>query len=256
MKIGIIGLGVVGSATHDGLMQVGNSMTYYDIAHKETSMTDVFDTDIVFVCVPTDTIDGQCNVTQVQKVVQQLDQVCYTGIIAIKSTVLPGTTEALINQYPNVKICFVPEFLRAKSALSDFINGHDVLVVGTHDVDIYNQVVTSHKHIPKTSTMVSPTEAEVTKYFSNIYNALRIVFANGMFEVCQQLGADYQNVLQAATRRNGILPDYLLCSKNYRGFGGHCLPKDTEAFDSFVKTLGLTNLSLFSAIINDNRNFK
>jgi UDPglucose 6-dehydrogenase len=256
MKIGIIGLGVVGSATHDGLLQIGNSMSYYDIAHKNTSMADVLDTDIVFVCVPTETINGQCDVTQIQKVVQQLNQADYVGIIAIKSTVLPGTTDTLINQYPKLKICFVPEFLRAKSALSDFISGHDVLVVGTCDTDIYNTVVSSHKRIPKTSVMISATEAEVTKYFSNLYNALRIVFANGMFEVCQQIGADYQNVLQAATSRNGILPDYLLCSEHYRGFGGHCLPKDTEAFESFVRTLGLTHLSLFSAIINDNRSFK
>jgi len=103
--------------------------------------------------------------------------------------------------------------------------------------------------------LVSPTEAEISKYFCNVYNALRIVFANGMFEVCQKTEANYQNVLAAVIKRQGISFDYLLCNHNYRGFGGHCLPKDTEAFESFVKSLGLTNLNLFSTIINDNRSF-
>jgi UDP-glucose 6-dehydrogenase len=180
----------------------------------------------------------------------------YSGIIAIKSTVLPGTTESLIGQYPNLKICMVPEFLRAKSALADFVNNHDVLVVGTDNNYVYEQIVASHKLIPKSSSRVTPTEAEIVKYFSNLYNALRIVFANNMFEVCQKTKADYQNVLQAITKKRGILPDYLLCSANYRGFGGHCLPKDTEAFASFAQSLGLTDLNLFSAIVNDNKNFK
>jgi len=256
MKIGIIGLGVVGLAVYQGLGQVGNDMYFYDIAHPDTSIDDVVNTDIIFVCVPTDTSNGHCDLTQIYQIVQSLNDLMYSGIIAIKSTVLPGTTESLIGQYPNLKICMVPEFLRAKSALADFVNNHDVLVVGTDNNYVYEQIVASHKLIPKSSSRVTPTEAEIVKYFSNLYNALRIVFANNMFEVCQKTKADYQNVLQAITKKRGILPDYLLCSANYRGFGGHCLPKDTEAFASFAQSLGLTDLNLFSAIVNDNKNFK
>jgi len=256
MKIGIIGLGVVGLAVYQGLGQVGNDMHFYDIAHPDTSINDVVNTDIIFVCVPTDTSNGHCDLSQIQLTVLSLNDLMYTGIIAIKSTVLPGTTESLIGQYPNLKICMVPEFLRAKSALADFVNDHDVLVVGTNNNYIYEQIVASHRIIPKASSKVTPTEAEIVKYFSNLYNALRIVFANNMFEVCQKTEADYQNVLQAITKKRGILPDYLLCSANYRGFGGHCLPKDTEAFASFAHSLGLTDLNLFLAIVNDNKNFK
>lgn len=256
MKIGIIGLGVVGTAVYQGLGQIGNDMHYYDISHSNTSIADVVHTDIIFVCVPSDTINGHCDTSQIQLTVQRLDELSYAGIIAVKSTVLPGTTALLIDQYPNLKICVVPEFLRAKSALADFVNNHDVLVVGTDDNYIYEQVVNSHGIIPKTSSRVTPTEAETVKYFSNLYNALRIVFANNMFEVCQKIEADYQNVLQAITKKSGIPPDYLLCSTHYRGFAGHCLPKDTEAFESFARSLGLTELSLFSTIVNDNKNFK
>ena len=256
MKLGIIGLGVVGSAVYQGLEQVGNKMSYYDITHNNTSIDDIVNTDIVFICVPTQTVNNQCDLTHFQSNVANLNQISYQGIVAIKSTVLPGTTEKLIQQYPNLKICFVPEFLRAKSALTDFVDDHDILVVGTVDVAVYNQIVKSHSIIPKHSTMITPTEAEMVKYFSNLYNALRITFANSMFEVCQKTGANYQNVLQAVNKRRGISPDYLFCSENYRGFGGACLPKDSQAFESFVKSLGLTNLNLFSTIVNDNKNFK
>lgn len=256
MKLGIIGSGVVGSAVYQGLEQVGNKMSYYDITHHNTSMDNIVDTDIVFICVPTQTINAQCDLTHVQSTVAKLDQLGYQGIVAIKSTVLPGTTENLIQKYPELKICFVPEFLRAKSALVDFVDNHDILVVGTHNDNVYKQIVKSHGIIPKNFTMVTPTEAEMVKYFSNLYNALRITFANSMFEVCQKTSADYQRVLQAVTKRQGIPPDYLFCSENYRGFGGECLPKDSQAFESFVKSLGLTNLNLFSTIVNDNKNFK
>lgn len=254
MKIGVIGLGVVGQAVHDGLAQIGNSLCHHDIAHPGSSIQNVLDTDIVFVCVPTDTVDNQCDLSQVITTVEQLYKHTYQGIVAIKSTVLPGTTQSLINQYPGMKICFVPEFLRAKSALSDFVNEHDVLVVGTDNQDIYNSIVRCHGIIPKSFMMISPIEAEMVKYFSNIYNALRIVFANNMFEVCVSIGADYQNVLQAVTKRSGIPSNYLLCSESYRGFGGHCLPKDTQAFETFVKSLNL-DTELFSAIVNMNKKF-
>ena len=256
MKIGIIGLGVVGKAVYQGLGQVGNDMHFYDIAYPNTSINSVANTDIIFICVPTNTTNGQCDLSQVYQTVQSLDSLSYNGIIAIKSTVLPGTTNSLISQYPKLKICMVPEFLRAKSALADFINNHDVLVVGTDNNDIYSQVVASHGIIPKSAIRIMPTEAEIVKYFSNLYNALRIVFANNMFEVCQKTDSNYQNVLQAVTKKHGIPPDYLLCSSTYRGFGGLCLPKDTEAFASFAQSLGLTDLNLFSAIVNDNKNFK
>jgi UDPglucose 6-dehydrogenase len=254
MKIGIIGLGIVGSAVYDGLSQIGHSMCYFDISRKESSLSDIAHTDLVYVCVPTETVGDHCDLSQVRSTMESLSKLGYQGTIAIKSTVLPGTTQQLISDYPHLEICFVPEFLRAKSALTDFVNEHDVLVVGTDDAGVYDKVVKSHGIIPKSCMMVSPTDAEMIKYFSNVYNALRIVFANSMYEVCQAVGADYQNVLGAVTRRRDISPNYLQCSDNYKGFGGHCLPKDTQAFESFAKSLGL-NADLFTVIVNLNKKF-
>jgi len=147
----------------------------------------------------------------------------------------------------------VPEFLRAQSALADFVNHNDVLIVGTASKSIYNTVVSCHSHLPKSVVQISPTEAEITKYFSNLFNALRIVFANGIYEVATALGADYQQILNAIIKRPGITPDYLNCSKYYRGFSGVCLPKDAQAFSTFVDELELSHLQIFRAIVQDNQ---
>jgi UDPglucose 6-dehydrogenase len=81
------------------------------------------------------------------------------------------------------------------------------------------------------------------------------VFANVFYESCQRLGADYNKVLSAAITRQVIAHDsYLKCSEQLRGFGGKCLPKDTEAFAEFLKQHNVHN-TLFDAILNDNNTF-
>lgn len=254
MKIGVIGKGNVGGAVYEGFKQLGHTLSYYDKKDPDTSISSVIETDITFVCVPTNSeADGSCNTTMVAQAVGELASASYKGIVAVKSTVIPGTTELLIKQYPSLHICFVPEFLREKSALIDFVDNHDLLIVGTHDRNIYDQLVECHDYLPKNRVCATPTEAEIVKYFSNVYNSLRVTFANGMFEVCEQLGADYQKVFNASILRSTIAPEYLRCSQYLRGFGGHCLPKDSQAFALLVKQLGLDHITLFDAIIEDNK---
>jgi UDPglucose 6-dehydrogenase len=254
MKMGIIGKGVVGGAVYDGLSGVGNNMSYYDKKELQTSINDVLNTEIIFICVPTNNRDdGTCDISVVEATVAELNSLEYKGIIAIKSTVIPGTTQKLIDQYSNDRICFVPEFLRERSALTDFVAHHDVLIIGTENKKVNDLIAESHSHLPKTTVQITPTEAEVAKYFSNVYNSLRVTFANGMFEVCDELGANYQRVFNACIMRDTISPEYLRCSSYIRGFSGHCLPKDSQAFALFVKQLGLDHISIFDSIVEDNK---
>ena len=82
---------------------------------------------------------------------------------------------------------------------------------------------------------------------------MRVTFANGIFEVCKELDADYQQVFSASQMLSTITPEYLKCSDYLRGFAGHCLPKDSLAFSLLVKQLGLTHLNIFDAIVDDNQ---
>ena len=120
MKIGVCGLGVVGKAIYIGFAKLGHKMSHYDKADT-SKLADILDTEISFICVPTPSLkDGGCDTTIVENIVRDLNKNNYQGLIAIKSTVTPGTTLNLINKYKKRKICYVPEFLRERCAINDF----------------------------------------------------------------------------------------------------------------------------------------
>ncbi len=254
MKIGIVGLGVIGSAAKYGFEKLGHQVLVHDIK-LNTNIKDLCTCEIIYVCVPTPSNeDGSCNTTIVENVVDSLHIHNYNGIIAIKSTVEPGTTEKLINIYKNFQICFVPEFLRERCAVSDFTENHDLLAVGTDSAKVCDLIVKSHGNYPKNIKQLMPTEAELLKYYSNIFNAMRIIFANEMYEVSKALNADYTRIKEAYILRD-TKDMYLDVNENFRGYGGVCLPKDTKAIAALCKKLNL-DLKLFDIIDSENNKFK
>lgn len=255
-RIGIIGLGVVGSAVKHGLERIGHIVVGHDIKIPEIKITDVLETSICFICVDTPSnAEGVCDTSNVENVVNSLSEFQYQGIVAIKSTVLPGTTNKLILKHPNLKLVFCPEFLRERAAYTDFVENHDLCVIGAYNEEIFRIVADVHGPLPKKIVHLTPTEAELAKYFSNIFNALRIIFANEFFEVCKSMGADYTKIKNAMVHRSTIIDVYLDCNDNFRGFGGACLPKDTSAFAMFAEQLGL-DMKLFRIIVEENKKFK
>jgi len=252
MKIGLIGKGTVGKAVYEGLNHLGHQMSFFDPAYEGSTLNDVLDTECVFICVPTNQApNGDCDTSIVESVMAELNQAGYKGLVGLKSTCVPGTCDKLSAQYPNLRICSVPEFLRAKTALADFMYNHDLLVIGSNREEDYIIVKAIHGNLPQNVACVKPAEAEVSKYFNNVNHSVQIIFANIAYEVCKALGADYNNVYNAITKRDCINPAYLMCNENLRGFGGHCLPKDTSAWANLVKNLGL-DFAMIEATIKDN----
>ena len=256
MKIGLLGRGTVGKAVYEGLEYLGHEMSFFDPAYEGSTLDDVLNTDCVFICVPTDqAANGDCDTSIVDKVVKQLAENNYSGLVSIKSTVVPGTTKRLQETYPNLRMSMVPEFLRAKSALADFVYNHDLLVVGCNTKEDADMIVEIHGSFPENIARVTPTEAEVIKYFNNVHHAMSVTFANITYDVCNKLDANYMNVYKAITKRDCINPAYLMANPNMRGYGGHCLPKDTSAWNNLIKKLGL-DFDLIQSVINDNEKFK
>ena len=253
MKIGIVGLGVVGSAIRVGFEKIGHEVIPHDIK-LYTKLSDVLDTEICYICVPTNSNDdGSCNISIVQKVVRELKELGYNGIVAIKSTVEAGTTEKL-REETGLIMCFVPEFLRERCAEDDFINHNSLLLVGTDSDDVYDVVKESHGSLPVHKIKSTIIEAELIKYFSNTYKAMRVIFANTFYKICGELGANY-DVVKDSFLLHGIQEGhYLNVNKDYGGFGGTCLPKDTRAMKYLVDKLGL-DLKLFETIIQENDKF-
>ena len=259
MKIGIIGLGMVGKAVQHGLTRIGHTVIPYDIRLPETSLRDIAGSDLAFISVPTPSApDGSCDTSIVETVVGELNGIGYRGLAVIKSTVEPGTTDRLAKEYPHLRLAFCPEFLREKASYSDFSEQHDICVIGAYNAEDYEMLKLAHDPLPANYAHVTPLEAEFAKYFLNVFNALRIVFANQFYDVTKAAGADYQKVKNAMTKHRVIPSVYLDCNENFRGFGGACLPKDSSAFAYYGrKMLGPdSDLSLFEGIVEINKRYK
>lgn len=254
MNIGIIGVGIVGEACKYGFEKLGHTVICHDIK-LDTSIEDVLFCDVIYICVPTPTLDdGSCDVSIVEQTVVKLGRLGFDGVVAIKSTVKPTTSDRLATE-TGLKICFVPEFLRERCAVTDFTENHDLLAVGTDSDYVYNIVKECHGNLPQNHAKLSRTEAEMLKYYSNVINALKIVFANSMYEVCNSINCDYTKIKDTFIKRGTTKDLYLDVNKNFRGYAGVCLPKDTKALDCFAKELGL-DLKLFETIEQENNKFK
>lgn len=249
-------MGIVGSAIKHGFEKLGHQVFSHDIK-LGTDIRDVLESEVVYLCVPTpQDASGRCDTSIIESVVEELiDAHSFPGVIALKSTVTPGTTSRLQREFANERICHVPEFLRERVAIADFIENHDVCIIGTESDEVFEIVKESHGEFPKKFIRLTPTEAEVSKYFNNVYNAMLITFANGFFEICNAVGADYSKVKNAMVQRSHIFNKYLDVNENLRGFGGMCLPKDTSAIAALIEEQKLP-ISLFEALVNDNKRYK
>jgi len=254
MNIGIIGLGAVGGAVKKGFELIGHNVVGHDI-QLDTSIEDVLDTEIVYICVGTPSKeDGSCDVQAVFDVIFDLDKLNYNGIIVVKSTVTPGTTDYLQMRYSDKKIAFVPEFLRERCAYEDFVDNHNVLVVGTEDEDVYSKIVESHGNLPKNFCKLNVIESELVKYFSNTYKATKITFANSFHKLSTELGADYTKIKDTFLLHGVTEGEYLSVNEEFGGYAGMCLPKDIKAIKTLVNELGL-DLNVFEFVDTENEKF-
>lgn len=260
MKIGVVGsLGVVGSAIVFGMQKLGNEVIGYDIRKEGSSLDQLFDCEVIFLAVPSPSLpNGECDTSIVEKVVDDICKVIphhvLYPIIVIKSTVTPGFTQTLIDKYGKHRICFSPEFLRERCSISDLTENQDLLIIGTKNTEVFEIVKKANGKFPKTVVQLTPTEAEMAKYFNNVFNATRVVFANSMFEVCKKNNINYTNVKNAIVNIKYI-PDYYLDvnENSLRGFGGMCLPKDTVALAKFAEN---TNVEFFKDLLKENNKYK
>jgi len=254
--IGIIGLGTVGSACKFGFEKLGHTVLWHDTKVKESKIENVLKASIVFICVPTPTEEtsGACDISIVESVIKRLQELDYKGIIALKSTAEPGTTSSLKRKY-SLNIVFIPEFLRERCAVADFVENHLLLAVGTDSEEDFNFIKDLHGNYPKKTIQLGFTEAELLKYYSNSFNALRVIFANEFFETCNALGASYDDVKGAFIEMGTVQDVYLDVNENFRGYGGVCLPKDVKAMVALQQRLGV-DVGLLACVDKENSKYK
>lgn len=241
-KTGIIGVGVVGEA----VASVIPGALLYDKFKKIGSIDEVNGADIIFVCVSTPYIAGKgCDTSAVD---DALSVIKGKKIVVIKSTVTPGTTEKMQAKYPQHSILFNPEFLRQAHAVEDMKNPDEQIVGYTDESKEYAQEIIDILPKAPHTFIVKSKEAEMAKYFSNTFLALKVTFANQIFDLCQKSGIDYETVKNiAAVNPRFAFSHFDVMFDGYRGYSGACLPKDTKALIKFGDDLGVDLLLLKQA---------
>ncbi|MFA4872413.1 MAG: hypothetical protein WC659_00560 [Patescibacteria group bacterium] len=242
-KLGIIGVGMVGGAVY---AYYPDAIPYSPRKYPQNKEK-INDADIVFVCVPTPFMkDGVgFDLSYVHDAISLLKE---GKTVVIKSTVIPGTTDALQAQYPQHKFLFNPEFLREASANEDFKNPDRQIIGTTAQSEAAARELMGILPPASFSKIVPAKEAEMVKYFGNTFLATRVIFANQMFDLCKKLGIDYELVKEAASADPRIGPSHFNIDQDgYRGYGKKCLPKDTRALLQLAVQTGV-NLELLKTL--------
>ncbi|MCH7811015.1 MAG: UDP-glucose/GDP-mannose dehydrogenase family protein [Chloroflexi bacterium] len=226
--IGIVGLGVLGGATHSYFEGQGYALRVFDPYKGHDDERGLNEAEVIFICVPTPYRPGAgFDDSALEDAISRLAS---SKVVVIKSTVLPGTTEAYQFRYSQHCFLFNPEFLRTATAREDFVQP-DRQIVGycAQSRHLAEELLAMLPAAPFQRIMVA-REAELTKYMTNSFLALKVTFGNELFDLATALDIDYDVVREAVSADERIGPSHLsVLQDNYRGYGGKCLPKDTKA---------------------------
>lgn len=237
MKVGIIGNGFVGNAIYQNLKDKVQDLLVFDVDESKSlnSREDTINSDIVFVCLPTpmkDKMGGECNLTYVEEFFDSLPD-NLSGIFVIKSTVPIGTTKKLSNKRKDLKVIHNPEFLTARNSVEDFNSADRNIIGGEKEASeklksFYSQYF---PHIP--TFLVSSDESEAIKYFSNTYLSVKVAYFNLMYDLCEKININFENVREGVSldKRIGESHTKVPGIDGDRGFGGTCFPKDLNALN-------------------------
>lgn len=247
-RLGIIGYGIVGQALAYGFSQPEikdkYEIRYYD-KYKETESLEsvVSNSEFIFICLPTPMKDDESGIDLgiIEEMVSEIARLAdgTDKIIVIKSTVAPGTTASLEKKFPRSNFAMNPEFLTEANYLEDFINADRNIIGTNNDLTSRRLVALYRQRFPRTKIFqTDTTTAEMVKYMANSYLAMKVIFANEMYEICQALGIKYEEVKSMATGDHRIFDSHLDVT-TARGFGGKCFPKDIVALIGRARDLGV-----------------
>ncbi len=224
----------------------------------------VHQSDISFICVGTPSLrNGKIDLSHVVKVASEIGAAIRdkksSHIVVLRSTVLPGTTQSQV--IPTIEkesgryhgkgffVCYNPEFMREGSAVADFLQP-PYTILGAEDLKHAAVIRGLYGTIPGPVFETAIPVAEMVKYVSNAYHAVKIGFANEIGTLCKHLGVDSEAVTEIFTSDQKLNISSAYLSPGF-AFGGSCLPKDLRAITYIAKQLDL-KLPFIDAVIPSN----
>ena len=267
-QVGVIGQGFVGSAIAKFFKREISVVAYDKFLQGFNTLVDVVKTsDVIFVCVPTPMrANGECYTDVVEEVLcdikntsTEIARPTKSFVVCIKSTLPPGFTEIMRSKFHDLRITFSPEFLTEKNAYNDMINSNRVVVGGIYDdarVVLQYFLAADEERVKSGKCVLiaaSSAAAEMSKLFGNTFLATKVALSNEFYDLCKAMNIDYEEVrtLTMLDPRIGGSHMAVPGPDGHRGFGGHCLIKDTNNIKQLCKTYNVQE-RLFSAILDRN----
>ena len=258
--IGVIGLGFVGGAIYTCLKAKKCTVKGYDLYKDSDTFEDTLSCDALFLCLPTVYSSSlkEYNKGAIVSTCEALAEQEYGGIVMIKSTVEPGTTESLAAQFPSLRLVHNPEFLTAATALKDFREQRHIVLGKSKNVqegDMDCVVMFYITHFPRAHiSLCTCVESESMKIFANSFYAVKIQFFNEMYAMCQHTGADYETVRDMIVKNGWVNPMHtdVPGTDGKLSYGGLCFPKDTNAIMQRMSKAGLPCAVIDAAIAERN----
>lgn len=224
----------------------------------------VLESDVSFVCVGTPSLrSGKLDLSHIEKVAREIGvalkrkQSPHTFVL--RSTVLPGTTESIVlpileqasgrRAGTDFAVVYNPEFMREGSAVADFLQP-PYTILGSQDPSHVTVLHELYKQTPGRVFETSIAAAEMAKYVSNAFHAVKITFANEVGTLCKHLGVDAQAVTEIFTSDTRLNISRAYLSPGF-AFGGSCLPKDVRALTYKAKELDL-KLPMLESLLASN----
>ncbi len=226
----------------------------------------VEESEIIFLCLPTPQgEDGSADLEYVFGVAEEIGKILQNyqkndfKIIVNKSTVPVGTSSAvskILEKYnvKNFEVVSNPEFLREGFAVDDFMKP-DRIVIGARNQMAFEKMRTLYEPFVRQGNPIfemDPESAEVTKYASNSYLAMRITFMNEIANFCEKAGANVEMVRKAMGSDTRIGKRFLFPGI---GYGGSCFPKDVNALIKTSEEFG-SPMKILKVVDEVNKNQK
>lgn len=224
----------------------------------------VRNSDITLINVGTPNKYGAVDLTALRKATQSVGEALKKKqgyhLVAVKSTVVPSTTDSVVRpilekasgkKAGEIGLCMNPEFIREGNAILDFMNP-DRIVIGSHDRKSFETMKKVYAHFSCPIIDTNLRTAEMIKYTANTLFATLISYSNEIARICEHIGGiDVEDVMRGVHFDNRFMPskkkgshrveyrvhpgmvDYL---KAGPGYGGSCFPKDVQALYTFLQS--------------------
>jgi UDP-glucose 6-dehydrogenase len=223
-SIGIIGQGFVGKI----LKRYYPDAKVYDIVGEHDPLREVLAQQLVFVAI---NFKDNCASQENRDKLNDYFAAMKPGtLVVVKSTFIPGTLDYFQDLHKHLNFVYNCEFLTELSAWDDFTNPiYQIFGVPYQSLHLIHDLIEISPKAPHTK-IISPKDAETLKHAFNSFYSMKVIFFNQLYDACQKLETDYETIREILVLDPRIGDSHsLVFHKGYRGYGGKCLPKDTDA---------------------------